>query len=306
MVMNRIATIIVTYNGSRWIRKCLEHLLDSPVIPHIIIVDNNSTDDTIEVIKPFLQKIEILQLQSNLGFGGANNIGIQKALEQGYSHFFLLNQDAYVQKDCVSKLLETAISNPEYGILSPIQLDQKGVAMDPVFYRQVFQYYNPAKDKLFNEFGRITSAEPIEVRFVGAAAWFLSADLVKKAGFFHPIFFHYGEDNNFAARAQYFGFKIGIQVTTSVIHDRKPRGKEEFLPVKLRSFPLHQLLDIRKPFLIGWIVGFYQLTRTWEKLKKTHGLNYKNQFLESRSWFFSKINKALKVRREMKKGMPLT
>jgi len=303
--MDRVATIIVTYNGSKWIKKCLEHLFESTIIPTIIIVDNNSTDDTMEVLRPFLEKIDLIQLPSNLGFGGANNIGMQRASELGYSHFFLLNQDAYVQKDCVSKLLETSISNPDYGIVSPVQLDQKGVAMDPVFYRQVYQYYDPSKEKLFNEFRRITSAKPIEVRFVGAAAWFLRADLVKKTGFFHPIFFHYGEDNNFAARAQYFGFKIGIQITTNVIHDRKPRENVGFLPVKLRSFPVHQLLDIRKPFVIGWIVGFYQLIKTWEKLKKTDGMKYKKQFLESRSWFFSKINEALKARRDMKKGMSL-
>ncbi|RZS94844.1 glycosyltransferase family 2 protein [Cecembia calidifontis] len=301
--MNKVATIIVTYNGSKWIRRCLEQVLNGSVTPHVIIVDNNSSDDTIEIINPFLQKVELIRLQSNLGFGGANNIGIERALEQGYSHFFLLNQDAYVNKDCVSKLLETAISHPHYGIISPIQLDQEGIAMDPVFYSQVFKYYNPDKDRLIHEFEKINPADPIEVRFVGAAAWFISASVVKKAGFFHPVFFHYGEDNNFAARAQYFGYKIGIQVTTAVIHDRKPRGKQEFLPVKLRSFPLHQLLDIRKPFVIGWIVGLYQLIRISKKLKKTSGTQYKKQFLESRSWFFSKIKDAFKIRREMKKGL---
>ena len=95
--MTRIATIIVTYNGSRWIKKCLEHLFLSSVSSDIILLDNKSTDDTLEIIRPFLPKIEFIQLSSNLGFGGANNIGIQKALDLGYSHIFLLNQDTYVK-----------------------------------------------------------------------------------------------------------------------------------------------------------------------------------------------------------------
>jgi len=90
--MARVATIIVTYNGSQWIRRCLEHLLHSSVASHIIILDNKSTDDTIEILKSFLENIELIKLSSNLGFGGANNIGIQRALELGYSHIFLLNQ----------------------------------------------------------------------------------------------------------------------------------------------------------------------------------------------------------------------
>jgi GT2 family glycosyltransferase len=300
--MAKVATIIVTYNGANWIRKCLEHLFESSVTSHLIIVDNSSTDDTLEIIKPFHDRIELIQSPSNLGFGGANNIGIQRALELGYSHIFLLNQDGYVQKDCISKLLSTSLCSPQYFILSPIQLDATGQAMDPVFKGQVAKSYSPDTKRLIKELSKENAIEPIEVRFVGAAAWFLSSDMIKKVGLFHPVFFHYGEDNNFAARAQYFGFKIGIQVTTAMIHDRKPRDKAQFLPIKFRTFPIHQLLDIRKPFALAWMVAYYQLIRNWKKLRKTSGDKYKSQFLEIRNWFFSDVKKALEIREEMKKG----
>ncbi len=300
--MTKVATIIITYNGSHWIERCLEHLFQSSVTSYLIIVDNNSTDDTIEIIKPFLDKIELIQLSSNLGFGGANNIGIQRALELGFSHIFLLNQDAYVQKDCISKLLSTSLISPQYGILSPIQLDATGQGMDPVFQGQVAKHYAPDTGNLVKELTKEKAAEPIEVRFVGAAAWFLTSEMINKVGLFHPVFFHYGEDNNYAARAQYFDFKIGIQVTTAMIHDRKSREKAQFLPIKLRSFPLHQLLDIRKPFVVAWMVAYYQLMRTWKKLHKSSGDKHKKQFLETRNWFFADLKEALEIREEMKKG----
>jgi GT2 family glycosyltransferase len=280
----------------------LEHLFQSSVTSHVIIVDNNSTDDTIEITRSFLEKIELIQLPSNLGFGRANNIGIQRALELGYSHFFLLNQDAYVLQDCISKLLSTALLTPKYGILSPIQLDATGQVMDAVFSNQVAKDYAPDKATLLKELNKKTPSDPVEVRFVGAAAWFLTSELIKKIGLFHPAFLHYGEDNNFAARAQYFGFKIGLQVTTAMIHDRKPRDKAQFLPIKLRSFPLHQLLDIRKPLVIAWLVGYYQLWRTWKKLQKASGDKNENQFLETQKWFFANLKEALKIREEMKNG----
>lgn len=300
--MAKVATIIVTYNGSPWIKKCLEQLFQSSVDSHLIIVDNNSTDDTLEIIKHFHDRIELIQSSSNLGFGGANNIGIQRALELGYSHIFLLNQDAYVQKDCISKLLSTSLQSPQFGILSPVQLDASGNALDPVFQIQVSKYYAPDTDSLIKELTKEKPSEPIEVRFVGAAAWFLTSEMINKVGLFHPVFFHYGEDNNFAARAQYFGFRIGIQVTTAMIHDRKPRKKSKFLPIKLRSFPLHQLLDIRKPFAVAWMVAYYQLMRTWKKIQKTSGDKYKTQYLETRNWFFADVKKALQIREEMKQG----
>jgi GT2 family glycosyltransferase len=300
--MTGIATIIVTYNGSRWIKKCLEHLFQSSVSSDIILLDNNSTDDTFEVISPFLEKIEFIQLPSNLGFGGANNIGIQRALDLGYSHIFLLNQDAYVQQDCIAKLHSTALENPQYGILSPVQLDSSGLDFDPVFKGQVAKHYSPDPGKAIKELSNENPAQVIEVKFVGAAAWYLSAEMIRKTGLFHPVFFHYGEDNNFAARAQYFGYKIGIQVATAMIHDRNARDKTKFLPIKLRSFPLHQLLDIRKPMAIAWFVGYYQLNRTWKKLQKTQGDQYKKEFLEMRRWFFDKLDEAKEIRKELKKG----
>jgi GT2 family glycosyltransferase len=280
----------------------LEHLFQSSVSSDIIVLDNNSTDDTLEIISPFLEKIEFIQLSSNLGFGGANNIGIQKALELGYSHIFLLNQDAYVQQDCIAKLHSTALENPQYGILSPVQLDSSGLDFDPVFKGQVAKHYAPDPSTALNELTKESIAEVVEVKFVGAAAWFLSAEMIQKTGLFHPVFFHYGEDNNFAARAQYFGYKIGIQIATAMIHDRKARDKAQFLPIKLRSFPLHQLLDIRKPMAIAWFVGYYQLKRTWKKLHKSSGDKYKSEFLEMRSWFFDKLDEAKEIRKEMKKG----
>jgi len=303
--MSSVATIIVTYNGSKWIEKCLKNLLASTESTQIIIVDNNSSDNTIGLIKPYLNNIELIRLSANLGFGGANNIGIQWALSHGFSHFFLLNQDAYVQEDCISKLLYTALENPEYGIISPVQLNPTGIALDSVFSNQVKKYFNPDNTTLLGELAKRNPAKPVNIRFVGAAAWFLSAELIRKVGFFHPVFFHYGEDNNYAARAQYFGFNIGVQVTTAMIHDRAPRDKVEFLPVKLRSFPLHQLLDIRKPFIIGWMVGLYQLLRTWSKLKKISGDRYKELFLENRQWFFNKSREALRIRKKGKSGFKM-
>ncbi|MFD2203875.1 glycosyltransferase family 2 protein [Shivajiella indica] len=300
--MIRVVTIIVTYNGSPWIKKCLEHLIQSAEISDIMIVDNNSIDNTIEIIESFNEKIELIRITSNLGFGGANNIGIQRALETGYSHIFLLNQDAYVQKDCISKLLSTALKYPQYGIISPIQLNPTGTGMDEVFNNQIGKYYSPDPDKLLKALQKKYIADVIEVKFVGAAAWMLSSELIKKVGLFHPVFFHYGEDNNFAARAQYFGYKIGIQVRAAMIHDRKTRDKFKFFLTKLRTFPLHQLLDIRKPLPIAWMIGYHQLRHTWRKVQKASGNKNENLFLEIRKWFFADLKKAKAIRKDLKKG----
>jgi GT2 family glycosyltransferase len=300
--VNKILTLIVTYNGAQWIEKCLRHVMDNTIPSDILVVDNCSTDDTVSIIRAFSSEVKLVQSTENRGFGGANNFGLQHAIASDYSHVFLLNQDAYIQKDCLEKLLNSSQSAKKFGIISPIQLMPNGQQMDQVFHNQIKKYYNPSSVSQVKLLERKEAEQPIEVRFCGAASWFLTVDMVKKVGMFDPAFYHYGEDNNYAARAQYHGFKIGIQPTTSMIHDRNPRSYEAFLPIKLRSFPLHQLVDIRKPFPIAWIVGLNQLRSTRRKILKQYGNQYDEHYQEAKKWFFEDWKKALYTREGFKRS----
>ncbi len=79
-----VNVIIVTYNGAKWIEKCLESILceneDGVFEIEIIVIDNNSQDETRDIVKRF-SSVKLIHSNENLGFGKANNIGLQKALE---------------------------------------------------------------------------------------------------------------------------------------------------------------------------------------------------------------------------------
>lgn len=83
----KIAVVIVTFNGEIWLKKNLNSLINSNYPIDIIIVDNASTDKTISTIKEF-SSIELIQNKYNLGFGKANNIGIDFALKKGSDAVF--------------------------------------------------------------------------------------------------------------------------------------------------------------------------------------------------------------------------
>lgn len=100
---NNVYIIIVTFNGMQWLSKCLESTIPYPVI----IVDNDSTDGTVDYIKKHYSEVKLFVNKENLGFGQANNIGISYALQHGAGYVFLLNQDAYLQKSAIGKLIET-------------------------------------------------------------------------------------------------------------------------------------------------------------------------------------------------------
>jgi len=71
-----------------------------------------------------------METGENLGFGRANNIGIDYAQEHAFDYVFLLNQDARIEPDMLRRLVTAAEANREYGILSPVHLNGRGDATD--------------------------------------------------------------------------------------------------------------------------------------------------------------------------------
>jgi len=294
--MHKIFTVIVTFNGSQWIRQCLESLQSSTIKGEIIVVDNGSADDTLEILQTFKEQIHLIAEGKNMGFGGGNNLGIVEALKSGAEYIFLLNQDAYVRPDTIEKLYSAALKYPEYGIISPMQMEACGKKPDVLFEK----YYdsNSSNDR----------HDIFEVRFVNAAAWFCRAEVFKKSGLFHPVFFHYGEDNHFCSRVQYHGFKVGIFKATSVIHDREysSKDKKKILLQKMRTVPLYTLMDIRKPFFIAWLIGYRKLKRLKAALESEGitGKEIEDLFNQQVEWFTGKLTEVKAIRKATRKAYP--
>jgi len=202
----------------------------------------------------------VLEQASNLGFGQANNIGMSYAHEVGADHVFLLNQDAYLYPGTIAALVEAQQRQPEYGILSPLQLNGRGTALDAKFYRKVAKHHGEALTSSLVTPGA-SAPQVLEVRFVNAAAWLISRECLDKTGLFHPLFYHYGEDNNYCSRSQYLGFKTGVYTAARVLHDRdSPAPGSRSILKKINQVPLYTLLDIRKPATVARIVACWKMT----------------------------------------------
>ena len=134
---HQILTIIVTYNGMKWMERCLDSVCNSSVASDIFIVDNGSVDGTQDFIREKYPHAIFMQNTENSGFGKANNYGLQYAVDKGYDYVYLVNQDAWVEKDTFKILISQHLSNPVYGILSPIQIQGNGEKMDKNFLNNV-------------------------------------------------------------------------------------------------------------------------------------------------------------------------
>ncbi len=209
--------IIVTYNGLKWIDKCLESCKDYPVV----VVDNNSSDNTVEFIKEKFPTVHLIEQQKNLGFGQANNIGISYALNHGADYVFLLNQDAYLVDDCLNRLIKIQHKYNEFGIVSPFHYKESFTGLDDNFAMYMSRY-NVSKDYIFDA-NECKIQEIYSIPFVNAAGWLIPKRTLKKVGYFDTLFFHYGEDRNYCQRVLYHKMKIGIVPEARMIHDREFR-----------------------------------------------------------------------------------
>lgn len=256
--MGQIVVAIVTYNAEKWIRTCLESLMASTVPVHTLIADNASKDRTPEILQSGFPAIPVTHLDANLGFGQANNILLQEARGEDADYVFLLNQDAYVDPGTIETLIAAHQAHPGYGIISPVQLNGAGDSLDGKFRRYLLRHYPSARvDALVAG----DTPEMLPVRFVNAAAWLLSRACLERTGLFHPAFFHYGEDNNYCARAQYQGFKTGVYAGSRVRHDRAAAARGTgALEKKIRQVPLYTVLDIRKPACVAWLAAGWKIT----------------------------------------------
>lgn len=212
----KVYTIIVTYNGMKWIQKALASISTQS---EVIVIDNGSSDNTVSYVKDQFPEIEIVVQKENLGFGQANNLGISLALRAGATHLFLMNQDVYVNPNTISILINASESKTISGIFSPLHKDGKGEQLDFSFSK----YISSNPELLLDYTQDVYTQTTYAVHFVNAAAWFFSRDVVQTVGGFDPIFFHYGEDDNFIQRLHYQNFKVYVVPKAIIYHDRQGR-----------------------------------------------------------------------------------
>jgi len=214
-----VFVIIVTYNGALWVDQCFGSLRQSTIPLQTIVVDNQSTDNCVSLIRQGYPEVNIINSAENLGFGKANNIGIRRALEQGADYVFLLNQDAWIMPDTIETLVATHKANPQYYVLSPIHLDGTGTKLDFGFSIYISPYH--CKNMVSDLILKNGTEQPVyTTTFVNAAFWLISREGIEKVGLFDPIFPHYGEDDDYMHRVMYQGGHTGICPAAFGCHDR--------------------------------------------------------------------------------------
>ena len=285
----------------KWIDRCLLSLRESSeeVLP--VIVDNNSSDETVDYIRIHYPEAYIIENRGNKGFGQANNQGIEYAYAQGATHFFLLNQDAWVSKEGVEQMVRIQDEN-ELAIVSPTHLNGKAEKYDYSFLEAAaFEKHN---HRYVNDLYFCHPASYYLVDKVNAAAWMLSRKTIETIGGFDPLFFHYGEDINYCQRIHFHNKQIAFTPLATICHDRGEHGN---MAVYNKRAVISNLLCVHAninhaAFTTKESILKYTILLWWNILKSLFGFNWQRFGLLISSYFeyVSKIPAIFKSRKRNK------
>lgn len=230
-----VLVIVVTYNAMRWAQRCFDSVLASNAKCDLFIVDNCSTDGTQEFIRQNYPSAIFTQSKENLGFGRANNIGLKYALDKGYDYCYLLNQDAWIFPDTIGTLIEVNKKHPEYGILSPMQMEANMKKLDDGFCAALSNNENEDGKALESDLYFSSLRDAYSVKEIQAAHWLVSRKCLETVGGFSPTFKHYAEDCNYTNRASYHKMKTVVVPTAKAVHDREMRP----FPIAKKIYFIH-------------------------------------------------------------------
>ena len=213
-----VFVIILTYNNFYDTSITIHSFLKQNKLLKIILVDNNSKDDSYEKLKIiFSNSVILIQNKENLGYTGGNNEGIKYALENGADYIVIANNDIEFSDPLLTnKLINTHEKYQDIGILGVCQHNGYNKENKAISNKTIF----PNSKYKFNVFKNVQDLpdhiEPVD--YVVGFFMFIKKDVFTKAGLFDNEFFLYGEDSEFGLRAWRKGYKSAIDLSISIFH----------------------------------------------------------------------------------------
>lgn len=205
--MKKIRAIIVNYNTAKEVVACIDSLLNQRGVNlDVVVVDNASTDNSLDVLRTYEEKITLIASPKNLGFAKANNL----VFEQSQSDYtFLLNPDARLTDElALQQLIDSIDSNKAIGLLTPKILDESGK------HETLPRYTYPGQKYTQRDFSQLRG----DIAWVVGACMLMPSHVYQEVGGFDEGFFLYGEDADLCLRIRQVGYCIEQLSEVLVVH----------------------------------------------------------------------------------------
>jgi GT2 family glycosyltransferase len=275
-----VAVIVLNYNGAQWIDRCLRSLVETHYQNFkVILVDNASTDNSVEIARDRFSQVELLLNSDNAGFSEGNNIGIKKALAEGAEYVVLLNPDTIVRPEWLRELIEAGETSSEAGILGAVQL---------VYDKDEFNGWTT--NALATHLDELSDPEharvQIPVEWVEGACFAVKRRVFDVIGFLDPLYTAFYEEIDFCRRAACCGFQTVVVPRSQIHHHRGGIWKSNAQMSRRRNYLcdrsqfIYNLTEPRRSLFrnAGWylitlgtklkeVIQGKEVARSWDLLK---------------------------------------
>ena len=288
--MKKLTISIVNYNGGEYLLSCLKSLVNisKELEFDVFIIDNASSDGSLEKAKEKYPEFNFILNKENLGFGKAHNLVIKKA---NTPYVLTLNPDTEIPSGTIKYMFDYMENNPDVGVCSP-RIEKADGSLDLASHRGFptpwasFLYYFLKNDRLYHLTNK-DMTKPHEVDSVVGAFMLMPKKVLEKVGYFDEDFFLYGEDIDLCFRIKQAGFKIMYLPEIKVIHEKgissgikKHSQSDSSAGAQTKEMALNHFYSTMKifykkhyaknyPFLLNWLVYLGIDTKLWFSKRKS-------------------------------------
>ncbi len=260
-----ISVVVLNWNGYEFVDQCLKSL-QAQTYPNleVIVVDNASTDGSVELVRDGFRDVKLILNEKNLGFGGGNNIGIQASSGR---YIMMLNNDTHLDPKCVDEMKRSIEKDERYGACASKVLlecednliDAAGIAVFP--------------DGLSIGRGRLERGdryvEEQEVFGASGCACLYRREMLEDIGLYDEDFFAYADDTDLGWRARLAGWKC-IYNPRAIVYHLHSAGSGAYSPLKAFLVERNRICVAIKNFPLPLlIVG--QCYTVWRYLFQAYG-----------------------------------
>ena len=212
----RVAVVVPSWDGEEHLPACLDALAAQTLEHLAVVVDNGSTDGSVDLVRERYPHVRLVRLPRNRGFAGGVNAGIAAALDAGCELVALLNNDAVAEPGWLERLVAEADAHPEAGIVGAKVLTWDGTHLDSTGDRYSLWGLPTPRGRGEPDDGRYDDARDLLAASGGASLY--RAALLRQVGGFDEAFFAYYEDVDLSLRAQLAGWAVRYAPAARVRH----------------------------------------------------------------------------------------
>jgi GT2 family glycosyltransferase len=214
----KVTVVILNHNGRRLAERCLSSVVKSSYQNiDIILVDNASTDDSVDHISEHFPDVQILVNTENLGVAGGRNCGFRAAVRRQSDYVLSLDNDTHIHPALIEELVTIAESDAKIGILGPKVYADDGSQTIQCAGGQITYTQNLCSERGAGERDRGQYDRIDEVDYFPGFGFMTRREVFEQLNFLDETFYGYGhEDTDFCIRARQIGYRI-VYVPTAIM-----------------------------------------------------------------------------------------